>query len=317
MECRFKVYLLDDREYFEYMQGDGRAIKKDFAFSQSLLDLLYLDIWSNEELFEKIGADLRRLYETRDGALAEEIKKALDALAKKHIYFEFLRLNWYAKLDKAAKQGFESILDLLPYKNISHIPSNIQTMQEQIKHLFSSVLDILSPDGPIQQKMVNYYNAEGNDRLGTFQFQPQATNFEAVGNSVFTEVLYPKDIYDMIDFFLRACVKREQRFRVCKNCGKYFALTGYSNTEYCDRLYGDTGKTCKEIGAINTWQRKRVENPVVKAYSKAYKKRFAWIKYKKITKEAFYEWSEQARAMRDKCLKGEISLEEYKEWLNR
>ena len=51
------------------------------------------------------------------------------------------------------------------------------------------------------------------------------------------------------------------------------------------------------------------------AYGKAYKKRFAWIKYGEITQEAFYEWSEQARKMREQCADGKISPEEFNEWL--
>jgi hypothetical protein len=58
------------------------------------------------------------------------------------------------------------------------------------------------------------------------------------------------------------------------------------------------------------------ETPAFKAYSKAYKKRFAWIKYGKITQEAFYEWSEQAREIREQCANGKISLDEFKEWLD-
>ncbi|MCL5935777.1 MAG: DUF6076 domain-containing protein [Firmicutes bacterium] len=96
----------------------------------------------------------------------------------------------------------------------------------------------------------------------------------------------------------------------------YFALTGHINTEYCDRPFDSTGRTCKEIGALRIWEKKKVENPALKAYSKAYKKGFAWIEYGKITKEAFYEWSEQAREMRELCLKGSIALEEFRTWLD-
>jgi len=75
------------------------------------------------------------------------------------------------------------------------------------------------------------------------------------------------------------------------------------------------GRTCKEIGALRVWEKKKAENPAFKAYSKAYKKRFAWIKYGKITQEAFYEWSEQARKMREQCANGKMTLDEFKEWL--
>lgn len=67
------------------------------------------------------------------------------------------------------------------------------------------------------------------------------------------------------------------------------------------------------VDAFNTLQKKRTDNPVVNVYSKPYKKRFAWFKYRKTTKEAFFcEWLEQAKNLRDECLAGKIRLEEYK-----
>jgi hypothetical protein len=188
-------------------------------------------------------------------------------------------------------------------------------MQNKLLDLWRDVLDILSPDKPIQKKMVDYYSEKSRDRLNTFQFQPQPMSFEVINKKTFTEVLYPKDIYDIIDYFVRECVKREQRFRVCKNCGKYFALTGHINTKYCDRPFDSARCTCKEMGALRLWEKKKAENPALKAYSKEYKKRFAWIKYGKIPREAFYEWAEEARKRRDLCVKGEISIEDFKLWL--
>jgi len=315
MAYSFKVYISEEKEFFEYGNGQ-KTIKKGLAFSQSLMDLLYLDIWSYGDLFEKVGTAVCKLYETKDGQFADEIRKGLDALAKQHVYFELLRLDWRERLQKAEQQDYKDVIDLLPYKKLTHIPSNISTMQEQIKNLWGQVLDILSPDEPIQKKMADYYDEKSENSLDVFQFQPQPISFERIDRKIFTEVLYPKDIYDIIDYFIRECVKQEQRFRVCKNCGKYFALTGYINTEYCDRPFDSAGHTCKEIGALHVWERKKAGNPILKAYSRAYKKRFAWIKYGKITKENFYEWSEKAREKRELCVQGKIALEEFWEWLD-
>ncbi|MCX7747219.1 MAG: DUF6076 domain-containing protein [Clostridia bacterium] len=315
MTYSFKVYISDGKEFFEYGIGQ-ETTRKSFAFSQSLMDLLYLDIWSYGDVFDKMGTAVRKLYETKDDRWADEIKKGLDTLAEQHIYFECLRLNWRDKLNKEKEQEFQGIVDLLPYKKLTHIPSNIHTLQDQIKTLWNRVLDILSRDEPIQKKMVDYYNQKGGDSLNMFQFQPQPMSFEIIDQKTFTEVLYPKDIYDIIDFFVRECIKQEQQFRVCKNCGKYFALTGHINTEYCDRPFDNAGRTCKEMGALRLWEKKKAENPALKAYSKAYKKRFAWIKYGKTTKEAFYEWAEKARKNRELCLKGDITLDDFQEWLD-
>lgn len=182
---------------------------------------------------------------------------ALNTVAKKHIYFELLRLDWWERLEKAKAQGYKDIVVLLPRKKLPHTPANIHTMQKQMKALFAQVLDLdLSPRESVQQKMVQYYNNRGGDQLNTFQFQPQAMSFEIIGPKTFTEVLYPKDIYDIIDYFVREFVKRKQPIRLCKNCGRYFAVSGRINTEYCDRPTDDKGRTCKDMGATNVWGQK-------------------------------------------------------------
>ncbi len=120
-------------------------------------------------------------------------------------------------------------------------------MQRQIISLIAHALDMDGEKKSVSEKMVAYYNAEGNDTLYTFRFQPQPVNFEVIDRRIFAEVLYPKDIYDLIDHHIRECVKREVRMRVCKNCLRYFAVTGKASTEYCDRICDSKGRTCREI----------------------------------------------------------------------
>lgn len=315
MAYTFQVYLAGDRECFVYDENN-RKRKKDFAFSQSLLDLLYLDIWTYSDLFEKMGKDLRELYSAKDEKLAASIKHILDDAANLHIYFEFLRLDWHEKLNQAAAQNFDKAPTLLPYKKLTHIPSDIHTMQEQISKLFLNVLDFNAEQNKsVQARMTDYYR-QNRPSLEVFSFEPLPVGFELVENIGFTDVLRPKSIYDIIDFFLRECIKREQLFKACKNCGKYFAVSNYVNTEYCEREYSNTGKSCKAIGATQVYRKKIQTNPVIREYNRQYKKRFAWIRYRRITQEAFYAWSKEAQAMRDKALAGEISLEEFKKWLS-
>lgn len=208
---------------------------------------------------------------------------------------------------------------MLPRKKLTHFPINLATIQRQLMALLNHVLDILSSDEPMQKKMADYYSTEKYRKPispEVFEFQPLRMGFETVDFSVFTEVLYPKSIYDIIDFFVRECIKQEVHFWVCKHCNQFFALTGHANTEYCDRPLDSEGHTCKEIGALRLWEKKKAETPALKAYSKEYKRRFAWIKYGKIPKEAFYEWAEEARKRRDLCANGGITLEEFRAWLD-
>ena len=313
----FKTYIDGGREYYEYTDAADRAqtIKKDFPFPESLMSLLYMDIWELEPITKRMDRALLAFYQSRDYNELQIVAAGLKELAPRHICFELLRLDWLERLDMVDSTAPGDFQDLLPHKKISHLCSSIDTMQKQIKGLIAQVLDMDGEKKPVSEKMVAYYNTEGGDTLNTFRFQPQTMSFEVIDHKVFAEVLYPRDIYDLIDFYVRECVKREVRMRVCKNCLRYFVVTGKASTEYCGRICDSKGRTCREMGAINTWTQRKQGDDVFKEYRREYKKRFARINAGKLTKSAFYAWSEEARRRKDDCDSSVISPEEFSRWL--
>lgn len=313
----FKTYIDGGREYYEYTDAADRerTIKKDFPFPESLMSLLYMDIWELEPITKRMDRALLVFYQSRDYNELQIVAAGLKELAPRHICFELLRLDWLERLDMVDSTAPGDFQDLLPHKKISHLCSSIDTMQKQIKGLIAQVLDMDGEKKPVSEKMVAYYNTEGGDTLNTFRFQPQTMSFEVIDHKVFAEVLYPRDIYDLIDFYVRECVKREVRMRVCKNCLRYFVVTGKASTEYCGRICDSKGRTCREMGAINTWTQRKQGDDVFKEYRREYKKRFARINAGKLTKSAFYAWSEEARRRKDDCDSSVISPEEFSRWL--
>lgn len=313
----FKTYIDGGREYYEYTDAADRerTIKKDFPFPESLMSLLYMDAQELEAITKKMDKALMSFYQSRDYNELQIVAAGLNELASRHICFELLRLDWLERLDMVDSTAPRDFQDLLPHKKLSHLCSSIDTMQKQIKGLIAQVLDMDGEKKFVSEKMVAYYNAEGGDTLNTFQFQPQTMSFEVIDHKVFAEVLYPKDIYDLIDFHVRECVKREIKMRVCKNCLRYFAVTGKASTEYCGRICDSKGRTCREMGAINTWTQRKQGDEVFKEYRREYKKRFARINAGRLTKSAFYAWSEEARKRKEDCDNGTITPEEFSQWL--
>ena len=181
----------------------------------------------------------------------------MNKLAELHIYFRLLRLDWRARLKEARMKNYENILDLLPHKEIIHIPSSIHTIQNQVLGLIQKALDMDGRKDSLEKKLEDYYAREERDPLKVFRFHPQLMDFERVEGHGFVEVLHPRSIYDLIDFSVRECVKREIKMRVCKNCGHWFALTGRTNAEYCEVTRDSKGRTCKEIGAIAPWNKNK------------------------------------------------------------
>ena len=325
MDYKFKVYLDNDSEFFIWESAidfypTKRPVKKEFEISQSLLDLLYLNMDDYDDIFKSIGEDVRGLDLIGDEQPKEippTLRNNLDKLAKEHVFFQLICLDWLDRLDRYAKGELKNTRKNLYYKHLTHIPMQITTYQHGIRTIFSMILNAMSSDKrPIQEKMASLYENEYDHRNSKFDFSQISTSFERVDNTTFTEVLYPEIIGDIIDFFLREIIKRELTFKQCRSCGKYFpATTAHGNSEYCNRLFQDTGKTCKEIGSVKVYKAKVESNPAIQAYNRAYKTHFARIKYKKMTKEHFQVWAEEARKLRDKVLAGEMDLTEYEEWL--
>ena len=313
----FKTYIDGGREYYEYTDAADRerTIKKDFPFPESLMELLYMDTQELEAITKKMDKALLAFYQSGAKDDLQVVAAGLDELASRHVYFELLRLDWLERLDMVESTAPGDFQGLLPHKKISHLCSSIDTMQKQIKGLIAQALDMDGEKRSVSEKMVAYYNAEGGDTLNTFQFQPQTMSFEVIDNKIFAEVLYPKDIYDRIDFHVRECVKREVRMRVCKNCLRYFTVTGRASTEYCGRVCDSKGRTCREMGAINTWTQRKQGDEVFKEYRREYKKRFARINAGKLTKSVFYAWSEEARKKKEDCDNGTITPEDFSRWL--
>lgn len=311
----FKTYIFNRREYFCYGE-DTSPTKKDFPFTESLLKLLRLDIWQYESLIKNMEKALLRFYQTKEQHDADIVLTGLDELAEAHIYFQQLRLSWQHRLERAATIEGIALIDLLPRQELTRILISIDNTQKQIQRLFQSVLDIeLGKKSPISELMATYYGRESSDTLNTFQFSALPLKFELVDKNTFTEVLYPNSVYDLIDYYLRECVQREQRMHVCKNCGLYFAVKGRGTAEYCDITTDEKGRVCKEIGALKHWMKSKEDDEVFNAYRREYKKRFAWTKTGKISPTWLYAWGEQAREKKMECEEGRITLEEYQEWL--
>ena len=140
----FYTYFEDGREYFVYKDLSferSHKKEKDFPFLESLLRFTYLDIWPMEDLFKKMDAALLNFYQKSDFDSQAVVMSTLKKLAKEHIYFEFLRLDWQSRFRYIERHPDKDIQKHLPHKQLRHIPSGIDTLQKQIMRLFEDVLD--------------------------------------------------------------------------------------------------------------------------------------------------------------------------------
>ena len=314
----FKTCITKEKALYYFIEcesGNQQMRFREIEFPDSLLSFLHWDIEFMMREFRQLADGTRQVIETGDPAAWDDTYDLLQRLANYHIYFELLRLDWEHKFSQGRGEGQASLENTAFAACLEELPGRLAVLQRRGLSLIKNVLDTDSPKKPVDMKMTDYYLAAEQAGEDVFKFKPQQTCFELLHQKTFGEILSPDTTYDLIDYHLRECVRREIRMRVCKNCGKYFAVTGHGGTEYCSRAFDSKGRTCKEIGAVTQWAKSKSGDVVFKEYRREYKRRFAWIKSGRIDSEEFYAWSEEAREKKAECEAGKISFEEFSAWL--
>ena len=119
-------------------------------------------------------------------------------------------------------------------------------MHKQTQELFEKVLDIDADRKPIREKAAAFYTRKMLGGIGDtdyFRFDPLSLAYELISPSVFVETLYANRIDDLFNYYLRTCILHEYPVRRCKNCGRWFVLTGHQGLEYCNHPFDKKGRS--------------------------------------------------------------------------
>lgn len=95
----------------------------------------------------------------------------------------------------------------------------------------------------------------------------------------------------------------------CDNCEKLF-IPDKTDQIYCNNLYKSTGKTCKEIGALNKRKEKVKNSKILKEYNREYKRMYGlhYNHQKEFKEKKFKEWSLKARELRNLYSDNDINV---------
>ena len=158
-------------------------------------------------------------------------------------------------------------------------------------------------------------------------FKEKQLSVEELIDVMHTKNIYVEEVYEInnceeqIKFELFKVIQNNFVINKCENCGKLFIPITSSNNpnqkgrndqKYCNSLFENTGKTCKEIGALNKQKEKVQNSPILIEYNREYK-RMHGLHYnhqKKFTENKFKECSKKARKLRKNFT--DEQLEEFK-----
>ena len=145
-------------------------------------------------------------------------------------------------------------------------------------------------------------------------------------NIVAEEVYELENAEEQIRFELFKVIQNNFVINKCENCGRLFIPATANNNpyqkarndqKYCNNLYLDTGKTCKEIGVTNKHKEKVEDSPILKEFNKEYKKMYGrhYKHPKEFPEKKFKQWSKKAIKLRNSF--NDSQTDEFKIELNK
>ena len=161
--------------------------------------------------------------------------------------------------------------------------------------------------------------------------QEKRFDIEDVVNLIKEKHIMAEEVYELanaeeqIRFELFKIIQNNFTINKCENCGKLFIPVttsknknqkGRNDQKYCNNLYLDTGKTCREIGALNKRKEKVQKSPILKEFQREYK-RMHGLHYnhtKEFSEKKFKEWSKKAHKLKN--IYTDEQVQEFKTKLN-
>ncbi|MBQ9313824.1 MAG: hypothetical protein IJ220_02315 [Clostridia bacterium] len=155
-------------------------------------------------------------------------------------------------------------------------------------------------------------------------------NFDQVAKIIKERHISVKEVYeidnteDQIRFEIFKVIQNDFTINKCQNCGRLFIPVTNSNNpnqkgrndqKYCNNLYLNTGKTCKEIGALNQQKERINESTILTEYHREYKRMYG-LHYNhpdKFNEKKFKKWSKKSKQLIEKY--SDEQIEEFKQEL--
>jgi hypothetical protein len=199
-----------------------------FFYHQLLMNFIYTFIDSPDEA-------VKRLSENIYGA-------------DEKISFSLLNYKWSPNPDKQ-KRLFRAVKEIIAIM-YEHLCWFQRFIIQEIEVLLHYRKEIKVPDGrsiDYVDILDEYHSIMGID---TFYLErPFRTFYGRTATKEVAQLYGINNIDDLFRFEFIKMIENEIFIKKCRNCERFFIPKRRVDTEYCDRIWGDTNRRCNEIGA--------------------------------------------------------------------
>ena len=293
--------------YFPYVERLGLLLLRFLNADLSTYETAYKDFFYayGFEILKDIDKDykfeLKGKYED-DETYLKETKKIYDNLKEQLIYIQ-------EQITDAVNYIY-NINEIEELKPFTHSQRYAVYLIKRKGKLYSYIKN----DEVIQDNYSNKYDELGNiadiDLLKKLKEEGMLISMVNTHKS--------NDISSICYAILEELSKTDNYpIKKCQNCGMYFIPNSRLDEIYCD-YQKENGKTCREQGAILSYNKRLQEKSAYTEYRKTYQQKFGVVNKNKDNKDLkveFETWKKQAKEKITKLKHGELTEDEVYEWL--
>ena len=303
----YKYYIFDNKEYYEIWNGENLLKSESGDFCEGLLSL-YNDIhYSRQTDLSNI-----RLYRNLSISFYKNRQNKEQGKYPKFLMYS----NVYLFLLNVLEQYANKTADVAPEDN-TWFRYDYSDDDNQ------SIIDTNYLMYNFAEKFLEYCS-DGKEEVFDFMQVNVTLNIHfELRNGKIVEVLQPSHTDELLYYMVLKIYQEIDHHRLwvirCNRCKRLFPNYKYGRkVMYCN-YKNEFGESCHDIISYYAEGRNKteLERHLQKVYIRYYDEQRRKRKKKIITKEQVAIWSKNARAMRDLCMKGEITEEDFVEWLDK
>ena len=210
----------------------------------------------------------------------------------------------------------------MPLKSSLEFRRVVPSIDDMAGAVFSDKVFYFMPQSAVKQyeetcqRVVTEGRTEKNSLERDFDLPVTFTELNAALPAVMHTEYHINTLEQLLYLEFINMLELDLRIKRCKNCGRYFALKGNYQTEYCDKYPEGEQKSCQSIAATSKYADKVKASPALGIYNKYYKRIHARKQTGSVTKAQFDKWKKDASKMRDSCDSGGMLPEQFEKWLS-
>lgn len=303
----YRFYVLNNEEYYEIMEDNICIQKQVFPFGDGICHLINMHDSEVHSMISNINyyRNLADIFYSRRSS-GNESENAFHFFPKATHFWDFF-MDVFEQYQKNEMEVPPKENTWFQYDITDTLPKHSDTFMSMFLFAKSMLSQWIKTDFP--------------DISGRLNVSPIRVEIEKMDNQI-VEVLYPMHINDLVYFSILKANQLIERKRLwviqCRRCDRVFFNFKQGRSVFYCNYKDNNGYSCHDIvlGSFEGWNKSEEEKRIQRTFIRYYNAQRRKLQKRDISKNQLSTWSKIARKVRDTCIAGEITEEDFIKWLD-